>query len=67
MNKKFLVFLINFAIGIVIGSDAIYFFTSEKNLFEGSNPAVLLVCITSVVALVLCRFLVLKSISKGKK
>lgn len=66
INKKTIVTVIDFIIGVVIGFNVIYFIKDQKALFEGSNKGVLIVFIASLATLLLCRFSLLRSISKEK-
>lgn len=66
INKKSLVSVINLAIVFVVGLNVAYFITVEKTLFDEGNQGIKTVLIASLAALVLCRFSILKAISRGK-
>ncbi|MBZ9786890.1 hypothetical protein LB456_05410 [Psychroflexus sp. CAK57W] len=65
INKKNLGSVINLAIVFVVGINVAYFITVEKILFNEGNQGIKIVLIASLAALVLCRFSLLKAISRG--
>lgn len=62
IKKKTAVALINFFIGIIIICNSVYFFLDDNGIFEGTNVGVFIVVMTSLVAVLLCRFSLKKSI-----
>lgn len=57
-NKRKYTFLVNSAIGFVVGFYIVYLVLDEKGIFEGSNKGVLFTVLSSLIALTFLRILI---------